>query len=810
MLPPGPNPGTIIGYHDTQAAGYSLTRGHPGLELQQTPIRTKVMIMDSHKTASQTDSVAAITLALIVSGGALPALAQEPSAGPARALEEVVVTAQKRSENLNDVPLSVSVLGGEEIREKGLKNINEISLYAPNTRITVGGKGGSVKMRGLGSGNNAGFEQAVGFLIDGVYYGRINYMRSGLVDLNSLEILRGPQGTLMGKNAIAGAVNMSTMNPHQEWELDVAYGGGERNREVVTAIVNAPLIEDALSARFVAKTERQDGFSENRAVGRDSQNTDSELYRIKIGLDAIENLSVVATYEESKYSIFGIGIEIIQATPGTQRINEEYDADFESEANYENWGGDERNSINDISIGTLKMDYDWGEYILTSITGWTELTNTAQLDADGGPIPFLLNRTADNYEQTSQEFRITSPEGTIDYVAGLFLFATEFANDSALGLNSSLAPIVLASQRPTGPFPNPAAPGFSNNPAVSDTIEDFSIGEFRQETTSAALFGQLRWRVLQEKLTLMVGLRYSYEEKEAQMTRHFEGNSTFFTTVQGQEEFSTAGKRIERDFSPKLSATYALSDDINAYVTYAKAFKGGGYNATASTADEFEFDEEKADTYELGIKGKLFDGLLQANLATFYTEFTGLQVSSFNGDTFIVRNAANATTKGVEMDLTLLAARGLILKLSGGYTDARYDSFTNAACPAGDSRDFCDLSGKRLDRAPLWSGTFGFSYKLPLGDWPVEFLAGADATYQSRQHTAEDLDPVSLEAEFVKYNARLGLQDIDGNWQVMLSGFNLTDEVTRASTADVPVQPGSYMAVYSENKWVAFDFRIRY
>ncbi|MFQ3200317.1 MAG: iron complex outermembrane receptor protein [Zhongshania sp.] len=742
---------------------------------------------------------------------ALPVVAQDTESVNAGketryALEEVMVTAQKRSENLQDVPLSVSVMSGDEIREKGLKNLNEVSLYAPNTRINVGGNGGSVKMRGLGSGNNSGFEQAVAFIIDGVYYGRINYMRSGLVDLGGIEILRGPQGTLMGKNAIAGAVNMSTQNPHQEWELDLAYGAGDRNRKVTTAIVNAPLIEDALSLRLVAKTERQEGWYENATLDRDSQDVDSALYRVKIGFDAIENFSVVANYEESSYSIFGASLEMLKATEGTLRINREYEADFEAEADYRNWGNSDSPSINEIRIGTIKIDYDWGDYILTSISGWSDLFNTSTIDADAGPIPFISSAGDDNYEQYSQEFRITSPaDGAFDYVAGLFLFGTEFENDSDLGLNSSLAPIVLASQR----NPNLVLPGFSNSPTFSRTIDDHSIGAFVQETTSAALFGQMRWRIFDSRMTLMAGLRYSYEEKEASMARRFEGNSTFFTSVQGHEEFEADAKRIERDFSPKLSVSYALSDDVNVYTTYAKAFKGGGYNAAAITADEFEFDEEQADTYELGIKGQLLDGMLRLNFATFYTEFTGLQVSSFNGDSFIVKNAANATTQGIELDTTLLAAAGLIVKFSAGYTDARYDSFTNASCPVGQNPP-CDLSGERLDKAPEWTGTLGFNYNLPIGDLPIEFMLGADATYQSSQFTAGDNDPESIEPKYVKYNARLGIQASNGSWQLLLDGKNLSDEKTLISTADVPVQPGSYMGVYNEPKAVSLDFRIRY
>lgn len=741
----------------------------------------------------------ALGLALLLTLMA-PAYSQQAPAQTAT-LEEVIVTAQKRSENLKDVPLSVSVMSGDEIRDKGLKNMNEVSLYAPNTRIAVGGSGGSVKMRGLGSGNNSGFEQAVAFIIDGIYYGRVGYMRGGLVDINSIEILRGPQGTLMGKNAVAGAVNMSTADPHQEWALDLTAAVGERNRKSVTAVVNAPLIEDALSLRLAAKQESYDGWYQNETLDRDSLDLDSELYRIKLGLEAIDNLNVVLQYQEASDSIFSQSLEMIQANEGTLAINREYRPDFEAEQDYRNWGDGDTPAVIDTKIGSLKVEYEWGEHLFTAISGWSELGNVNQLDGDGGPIPLITSGKDEHYEQASQEFRITSPEGDIDYVAGLFLFDSSLEHDNDIGVNTTLGATALASQR----NPRLVVPGFSNTPSQID----HSLGFFDQTTQSAALFGQVRWNLPDLKLTFLGGLRYSVEEKEAQMSRRFEGNDTVFTQVQGQEAFDTERSRVERDFSPKISVTYAFSDDINLYTTYAKAFKAGGFNPSANTADQFEYNEEQSETWELGAKGQLLGGLLRLNFATFYTEFSGLQLASYDGTNFIVRNAADATTKGAELDTTLLAARGLILKLSVGYTDARYDSFPTGQCPVGQG-DVCDLSGRQFDRAPLWTGTLGFAYKRQLGDWPIDFIAGLDANYQGSQYTADDLDPESIQGEYVKFNGRLGFQDLDGKWKVTLVGTNLSDEATSQGTADVPLQPGSYFAVFAEPRTAYLEFRYRY
>jgi iron complex outermembrane receptor protein len=779
------------------------------IDVMREPIQRAALPIhpeSSYESASRIRSIPRVIVsAMIISAAALPATAQENSGKTEFALEEVFVTAQKRSENLKDVPLSVSSVSGDDIREQNLINFNEVGLKTPNTRITVGGGGGgTAKMRGLGSGDNPAFEQAVGLLVDGVYYGRISYLNSGLADLDRIEILRGPQGTLMGKNTIAGAINMTTKDPSQEWELDLGYGIGTRNRRYTTVIANAPIIEDALSMRLVVKRERQDGRIENTFVNEDQFNIHKNLYRVKFGLSAIDNLNVVATYEENDSQMNLRGLEIYKATDQTKTQYGQYDPNFETEANYKNQTDGDITAFIDTKLATLKMEYKLGEYILSSVSGWTEQLLNDGLDGDAGPIPFITTRQVNDYQQYSQEFRITSPVGVTDYIAGLYLFGSDFSNLADTGLAQEQGPAILLS----GQYPN-GAPLIAF-PGIGVLPEDHSISDFNQEVASAALFGQFRWRLLDEDLTLMAGLRYSYEKKEAIMTREFTDSGIFFTQFQNQEEFATPKtKRIEKEYSPKVSATYRLTSNVNAYATFAKAFKGGGFNAAADRAEQFEYDEEQADTHELGLKGDFLDGLLRINAATFHTEFSGLQVSVFDGTTYIVQNAADAITKGVEIDATLLAARGLIATLSVGYTDATYTSFPGGPCPVGQTSP-CDLSGGDLDRAPMWNGNLGFNYKLPFENLGFDVVLGGDANYQGRQFTSADLDPVTLQDGVVKYNARIAIQAPDLNWQVQLVGKNLSDEMTMAVSVDVPVQPGSHMGVFEEPKQWALDVRYRY
>ncbi|MGB0919893.1 MAG: TonB-dependent receptor [Alphaproteobacteria bacterium] len=743
------------------------------------------------------------------------ALAQEEQADTAMEpqqqelrLDEIVVTAQKRAENIQDVPLSISAVGGETLREKSIEDVNELGNYTPNTKITAGnGSGSFIKMRGLGSGNNKGFEQAVGLIIDGVYYGRIDYLATALVDLDRVEVLRGPQGTLMGKNTIAGALSFTTMRPDHDWGFDASYAAGELNKSKINLAVNVPVVEDVLALRVVGHRDRRDGFVTNTHTNDDQLDIHRNLIRAKAAFDGIDNLTVTATAEWWNLKQQLWGFEINKSTPQNMAAYSAFDPNYEANVDRRNQTDQDGIAHRENITLSLQAEYDIGEYTLTSVTGWSNMTFTNQIDADFGPAPLLTLGTDDEWTQFSQELRITSPLGQIDYVAGLFFFMSEFDNFSDLALLNDTDPTDLIGGLL---LPDAIAPLLSQFPGIGPVTEDHSYGDFYQESFSVAGFGQVRAHFLDDDLTLMVGLRYSYEEKEAQMTREFTSTGIVFIQALAQEEFVLpTQKRIERDISPKVSVTYAVNEEINVYGTLAQAFKGGGYNASAVQANEFEFEEEKANTFEVGFKGRLMGGAIRLNVAAFYTEFENLQVSIFDGTKFVVKNAANATTKGVEMDAMAVLAEGLFVNLSVGYTHARYDDFPNGPCMDG-ADEPCDLSGGELDRAPDWNGTFGVSYALPLGNLPFDLTMGGDVNYQGDHYINTDLDPNEFQEAHFIYNARIGLMDNDQLWQFLITGKNLSDEVVLMGGADVPAQAGSHMGTYGAPRLFSAEFRVRF
>ncbi|MGB1088640.1 MAG: TonB-dependent receptor, partial [Alphaproteobacteria bacterium] len=488
-------------------------------------------------------------------------------------LDEVVVTAQKRAENLQDVPLSVSVVSGDTLREKNIDNFNDLSLYTPNVKISAGSVVGFVKMRGLGSGNNKGFEQAVGYIVDGVYYGRLNYLGGAMLDMERVEILRGPQGTLMGKNTIAGAINIATGRPENEWGADLSYAMGDYEKKTITGIVTGPIVEDVLSFRVAARRDRRDGFMYNATQERDELNVHTNAVRAKLAFDGIEKLSVVATVEARDYSQRVWGFQVNKATPQMATLYSTFDPRFndndQDRVGYFDQNGD---ALREILTGVLQADYEWGDFTISSITGWSNMDQSNLIDADFGPAPILTLGSAEEWTQWSQELRVVSPPGDIDYVAGLYFFGSELSNDSDLKLLPDVDPLdtvggVL--------IPDALQPIADQIPGLGTLTADSSQIHFNQESFSVALYGQANWHI-NEDWTLAVGARVSYEEKEANSEQEFENTGLFFVQFLGQEEYVTSGSRSEFDFSPKLSVTYEFTDDLTGYATVAQAYKGGG------------------------------------------------------------------------------------------------------------------------------------------------------------------------------------------------------------------------------------------
>lgn len=798
---------------------------------------------------SWTDGLRVSALALVIGFGA-PAFAQDVDADatanaeanapdqqaeePAKKnlqLEEIVVTAQKRAENIQDVPVSMSAVTGDSLKEKGIDNFDSMANYTPNVNITSGNGQAFVRIRGLGSMANDGFEDSVGFYIDDIYYGRSVYMGQAFLDLDRVEVLRGPQGTLFGKNTVAGAINMHTARPGDEWEVggDVTYG--ELQNQSASLIVNIPLFNDAIGIRLAGTFQERDGWYENVTNDDLERDVDRVNLRGKIGWDITADWDFVLGYSYATYMDNGPGFELYDVNEPTQTLNGIFNPETDYELN--RVGATDTDALTDITTKTwtLHSNLDVGDYTFVLAAGYSDYHHIVNFDADGGAAPLLTWLNEDNYDQTSVELRVVSPPGQFEYVAGLHYFANTYDGGTDFRVGNF--------QNPTGTLLGvllpPAAEALLGQTLVdllggtltldqvlSQNLSDRLDQVFVQDTVSYAIFGQMTGYFFDD-WQVVLGLRASYEEKEALMSQQYENTGLLLQTFLGIQEYVINVSREETQIAPKVSVKYAIRDDLNAYVTIAKGFKAGGFNPFAETPDRTEFEPEESTTFEGGLKGRYWDGRISANLSFFHTIFDDLQTSVVGGtgSTFIVDNAASATSQGFEFDATILFTEWLTSNLSLGWTDATFDEYPNAPCITEENSlggfvadpNSCDATGKPLTEAPEWNGVVGANIALPLGQIGamsgsnIVFLLGVDAIYRGETFMNLDYDPVSFQEAYWRFDARLGFADMDGAWAFMVTGQNLTDEEFLTLSVDAPVQPGSHIGTLGDPRYINATFR---
>lgn len=700
-------------------------------------------------------------------------------------LEEVVVTAQKRAQSLQDVPVAVSVMGGEKIDKMGVANLEELSAFAPNVQINEAATQQTVFIRGIGSGANHGFEQSVGTFIDGVYFGRGRSTRSPFLDIERVEVLKGPQGVLFGKNTIAGALNISTRKPTDEFEASLAGEYFDEAEEYGVTAMASGALTDTLKARIVGRVAGMDGYVENTYTGDDEPETDEYAVRTTLVWDVSDDLEVIFKAEAASFDVDGRQSQIVEAGP-FEAIYRSVDPQFEDDLDYTKSAGGQGAFGNDFDHTdtenyTLTFNYSLGEYQLTAITAYVGFEYENNISGDFAALDYVTQRNAQEHQQWSQEIRLESPlGGSFDYIVGLYyqteeldvmqIFDFETADARALG------------------FP---LPPFSGG----------RVTDLTQDTDSLALFAQGTYH-FSESLRATLGLRYTSDDKDLDKEQYLVDFGTLNRNPDAALPWtphSYERDRSDSDVSPTLNVQYDLNSDVMLYATYAEGFKAGGFdfeNASGSLASA-EFEEETVQSFELGAKTTLADGAATLNIAVFQSEFSDLQVAAFNGLTFTVGNAAESVTRGVEIDGQWRLTQSLTLGGALAWLDAEYDSFDNASCTAALQTSTglgggCtqDLSGKNLQYSPELAGNLNLEYVRPLAN-ALELSASLDINFTSSYHTALDLDPIAEQGGFAKVNARVELADAE-RWSVALVGKNLTDRRTSTWINDVPVARGAF------------------
>jgi iron complex outermembrane recepter protein len=764
-------------------------------------------------------------LALATSIASLSMTALPVVAAPA--LEEVMVTAQKRTESLMDVPISILAVSGEKISNQGINDLSELSAYVPNFTVKEGTINTNIFMRGVGSGNNRAFEQSVGMFIDGIYMGRSRQFRAPFFDLERVEVLRGPQGILFGKNTIAGAINLTTAKPHvgDEFNGNVSFEyEPEYNTQTGIAIISGD-VTDTLAMRLAYKHRSSDGWVEDTGLNSDGPETEEDTLRLAFTWEPNRDWQIEGKFEQSEFESEGVTVQTIASNPMGGLANFVAAASIANDPLFENKANDRLSRDGNLSDdskdttvqnGALKIDYALGEHTLTLVSGYSDYELSDNFDADFAPISFISTIDDSDFTQWSQEIRFTSPGGEkFDYITGMFWQKNELKADSDNDVDvlTDLEPFFDATYdalKDAGRIPPTV------NPANFSRQNNF---EQDTETLSAFFQGTLS---LTDAVRLIVGARYTYESKEFERQGKF-AEFQDYATPAGLDASITASllglevpvatydeKRTENHFSPSAKIQWDVNDDMMAYALVEKGFKSGGFNSNIDTTlESAEFEEEEALGFEVGVKSTIADGSGELNMAIFRTEYDDLQVSAWNGISFDVGNAAESISQGVEFDGRFALTDNLTIGGALAYLDSTYDNFKDGPCPVDAVEIPCDLSGRETTFSPEWSGNLFADYIMALSNG-MEFRAGIDINYMDDIYLDTDLDENLVQDAHTKVNARLALAGTDNVWEVSLIGKNLTDKTTLGTGYDQPLVAGGYLAFVEAPREISVRLKVNF
>ncbi len=734
-------------------------------------------------------------------------------------LDEVIVTAQKRAQSIQEVPLSITAISGEAIKMSDIQDMNELSRHTPNLKVEAAPAQTNVYVRGLGSDTNEGFEQSVGVFIDDIYYSRSAYLNSALLDINRVEVLRGPQGSLFGKNTISGAISIYTGIPDFEFTTDIEAQMGEWDSKMVSAVVNAPIIDDTLAVRVAGYYQDRGTFMTNTFHNTDDGEIENRTLRAKVRFDPSEDVRMVLTYlYNESVTPQGLRTQYTTVPDEFMTLFQAFDPEAEDDRSD---GQSSKDTISTAGLNTndliLNVGFDLWNHDFTWVSGGSLLDRAIFVDADFGPTQGIILAGEQDYKQWSSELKVVSPEGVLEYVAGLYYFGSILHNYQRLDLipidDIFADAVTLIGAGALAPVEDQILGLMPDIELVPERVETF----YRQENHSYAAYGQATWHAT-ETLRLIVGARYAVDFKDLEMQADLTSlngvvpGSPVFQAVLSAEEFDTVEDQIARDFSPKVSALWSVTEWANLYATYAQGFKAGGFNANATNDDDIEFGPEVAVTYEGGLKTEFWDNRARVNVGLFRTEFEDLQVTVFTGVNTVVRNAAGAVSQGLELDGTVLFDFGLLASFSYAWLDAKYKDYSEGSCPSTgpsneDENGHCDLSDRQIAKAPKYQASLTLNQMIPLGNLPFGMIVGLDILHHGGVFLQHDLDPLDYQEAYTLLNGRVGVGAEDLSWSFLVSMRNITDEVVLYGSADVPVYTGAHYGVVNDARHAFVTFR---
>lgn len=754
-----------------------------------------------------------IAAAAILSGAVTQVSAQSP------VVEEVVVTAQKRAESAQDIPLSVTALSGDALAELGIADSIQLSRQTPglNVGTPVGeGNNPAFTLRGVGLNDfNDNNEGPIAIYTDEIYNAALAGLTFQLFDTERVEVLRGPQGTLYGRNATGGLIHFISRKPSSTLEGYGTLQYGRYDEMKAEGAVSGPL-NDGIRARLAGAYHQHDGYVENR-IGPDGNEADSVAVRGMLETDIGESGSLLlrGTYAHS---------DVASPRFQHQGTGSPFGPDVDI-WNYRDSDGDvfageydDRGRLDIRNTGaSATANWSFGAADLTWITAYSEVEKSYEEDTDLSGVDGIDPSFAADIAQFTQEFRLSGKTDSLQWIAGLYYFDTNVRGKLTNDVNwrgdyANILDVEVFDGGLTaanGPIPNDAT--------LVDALS-YDVN-YTQDTQSVAAFGQLDIN-LSERVVLGAGLRYTTEERTLEYVNAMRTDgsllNTFFRDLVGLTEYfdfrsGVAGvgglNRIESDnLSGKVSLSFEATEDALLYASVSRGFKSGGFNAgfidqtDGLTPSDIPYDEELLTAYEIGAKTDLLGRTLRINSAVFYYDYEDFQALTFQGLSQFITNGS-ATMRGGEVEVSWHPTTQLELQLGGSYLDAAVDGVQNRNAGV-------TLNDVEPVLAPRVSASGHVRYEWPLG-------AGALSALVSFSHRGEHYfditnSDVSRESAYTLYGARLAYASDQRKWEVAAFVDNLTDEEYRVYSFDFSAVGGFNQQMYGPPRWWGVSLTTRF
>lgn len=644
----------------------------------------------------------------------LPAQAQEPASASQQAasdsgISDIIVTARRRNESIQTTPVAVTAIQPAQLEGAAALTIGDLQGAAPNVLITVQSTGAStanISIRGIAFADvDKSFDPAVGVNIDGVYIGTSTGQMLDFFDIDSIEILRGPQGTLFGRNTIAGVINVRRSRPTGEWGGKFEAGISSYDQFTARGVVNVPVVPGLLAAKVFEMHSDGAGYYKDLATGRHRGGSNNENFGASFLLTPGGGFDALLTLEKQ--------VQDFDPVNGSLTRSGDVFCDFLPVCD-----GSITDDIYTVfpvnpTIGryrapaaTLEMNWDTGPVKLTSITSYRKAKELQQQDFATAGL-YLANRRQ-RYHQFSQELRGSGKIGDrFDYVAGLYYFDSKY----------NLIQNTLVFGAPSG--------------------EQNTTGR----SESYAAFLDLNWEIF-DRVRLSGGGRFTHDRKQLQ------------TSVSGEFDGPNSSKSWSK-FTPKIGLDYRPTDDLMIYASWSRGYRSGGFSGRGLSliSSTTPYNPETVNAYEVGLKSEFWDHRVALNIAGFYTDYKNIQQSTTIsleggvGNETIVTNATSAKIKGVEVDLTVKPFRGLKINSSFGYTDAKFGGFITSQPVAGYAFPVqFDLSRVNLIYAPKTTFSINAEYAVPMTLGPVDGTVKLNAGYRylSRYDQQIAVDPATV------------------------------------------------------------------